>query len=89
MKATLEIQNLKCGGCEATIYNKLSGLNNIEDLLIDIGTSTVTFNYGIDDDLKEVKEILFNIGYPVYGEANRFITRAKSYVSCAIGSVKK
>ena len=89
MKTTLEIQNLKCGGCEATIYTKLVGLQNIEELFIDANNSTITFNYTLEEDLKRVKDTLFNIGYPILGEENRLVTKARSYVSCAMGKMKK
>ena len=89
MKSTLYIQNLKCGGCEATIYNKLSTLNNINDIFVNIDESSLTIDYNSVEDLEAVKEKLFNIGYPILGDENRLITKAKSYVSCAIGRVKK
>lgn len=89
MKTTLAIQNLKCGGCEATIYKNLSKLKNIKDLSIDVDKSTLEFEYGTEQDLVRVQELLLKIGYPITGDANKLITKAKSYVSCAIGRVNK
>jgi len=89
MKTTIEIQNLKCRGCESTIYNKLVTLQNIKELFIDVNNSTITFDYTLDEDIERVKYTLFNIGYPILGEENGLVTKTKSYISCAIGKLKK
>ena len=85
MKATVEIQNLKCGGCGNTIKNKLSELDNISNVVIGLEDSTVSFEYRSDKDFELVKNVLLKIGYPLIGEDNKLQTKAKSYVSCAIG----
>jgi len=87
MKTTLEIQNLKCGGCANTIFNKLTDNRNISDIIIDNDANTVSFSHKNDDDIIEIKELLTKLGYPVVGDKNAFTTKAKSYVSCAIGRV--
>ena len=89
MKTTIEIQNLKCSGCEATIINKLSRLNNIEDVLVNHENGSVNFKYNTPEDLEIVRKTLSKIGYPQVGEQNKFPTKAKSYVSCAIGRMNK
>jgi len=89
MKITVEIQNLKCSGCEATIINKLSRLNNIKEVLVDHEYGSVTFNLNTPEDLEVVKKTLSKLGYPLVGEHNKFPTKAKSYVSCAIGRINK
>ena len=89
MKTTIEIQNLKCGGCEATIINKLSGLNNVEEVLVNHENGSVNFKYNTPEDLEIVKIALSKLGYPQAGEQNKFPTKAKSYVSCAIGRMNK
>ena len=87
MKTTLQIQNLKCGGCEATIYKHLSKLKGIDNISINVENSIVQFEYLSQQKLLDVKETLLRIGYPVQGEENSLITKTKSYVSCAIGRV--
>ena len=89
MRATLYIQNLKCGGCEATIYNKLSTLHNINEMFVNVDESSITIDYNSDEDLEVVKEKLSAIGYPILGDENRLMTKAKSYVSCAIGRITR
>ncbi|SEQ87633.1 Copper chaperone CopZ [Hyunsoonleella jejuensis] len=87
MKATLEIQNLKCGGCANTITKKVSEVENISQLEVNNDNNTVSFKYESDDALEKVKTVLNQIGYPVVGEKNALTTKAKSFVSCAIGRI--
>ena len=44
MKTTLEIQNLKCGGCENTIKKRLGNLQFVKNLEINVDDSTVNFD---------------------------------------------
>ena len=88
MKAIINIQNLKCGGCERTIVNELSKLENITEVLVNHEFGSVNFEYIVSDDLDEVKEILSKLGYPPHGEKNSTVKKAISYVSCAIGRIK-
>lgn len=85
MKITLEIQNLKCGGCANTITSKLSDIKIINDVTINNENHTVSFSYKNDKTLIEAKQLLHKIGYPIVGEKNALTTKAKSFVSCAIG----
>lgn len=87
MKTTIKIQNLKCGGCVNTITDKLSQVKNVSDISIDIEDSSVTFDYNSQETLDTVKEILLKTGYPMQGDTNTFGTKAKSYLSCAIGKM--
>lgn len=87
MKTTVKIQNLKCGGCVATIINKLSGLSNITNVKVEVDENAVSFDYLNDADIQMVRETLMSIGYPEDGDANSLITKAKSYVSCAVGKI--
>ena len=49
--------------------------------------SSVTFIYESLEKLVEVKDKLKSLGYPEDGEANTLGSKAKSYVSCAIGKM--
>ena len=88
MKTTLEIQNLKCSGCANTIAIKISGFMDVTELKIHNDTNTLFFQYENETTVNEVKELLVSIGYPVVGEKNALTTKAKSFVSCAIGRIK-
>lgn len=87
METKIYIQNLKCGGCANTIVKNLSQLNSISNIGVDVEESAVTFEMVNEDDLIKAKEILKKIGYPEDGEANSLGSKAKSYVSCAIGKM--
>lgn len=87
MKTTIYIQNLKCGGCAKTITNKLSEINEIENIDILIEENAVTFNFKNEEIIEVVKETLKKAGYPEISDENSLITKAKSYVSCAVGKM--
>ncbi|AUC82254.1 heavy-metal-associated domain-containing protein [Lacinutrix sp. Bg11-31] len=85
MKTSIIVQNLKCGGCANTITSKLSEINNVLDLKIDIDESKVSFNYKNEVDVLAVKDKLKTLGYPSIEDINSLTSKAKSFVSCAIG----
>ena len=87
METTLYIQNLKCGGCANTITKGISSMESIDNVLVNVEESTVTFSYSTEEQLEEVKNKLKSMGYPEDGEANTLGAKAKSYVSCAIGKM--
>ena len=87
MQTTIHIQNLKCGGCANTISKGISSIETIQNVAVNVEESSVTFDYGTDEKLQEVKEKLKSLGYPEDGEANSLMEKAKSYVSCAIGKM--
>ena len=89
MKTTLYIQNLKCGGCISTIINRITALRHIKNVTINLQYATVTFEHENKADIEEVKHVLSKIGYPPFGEKNSLDKKAKSYVSCATGRIKK
>ena len=85
MKTTVEIQNLKCGGCANTITTRLESLSNITEVIVDNEIDTVSFKFKDQPDLDEAVALLSKLGYPVSGAPNSLSKKAKSYVSCAIG----
>jgi copper chaperone CopZ len=87
MNTKVFIQNLKCGGCAKTITNKLSSLKDISEIKVNVEESSVSFTYENSIDLEVVIETLKENGYPVEGDSNSIGTKAKSYVSCAIGKM--
>ena len=87
MKTTFQVQNLKCGGCAKTISNKLSGIKEIKDVIVEKDSSSISFDHQSADDASLVKEILRNLGYPTIDDENGFVEKAKSFVSCASGKM--
>ncbi|AXT62284.1 heavy-metal-associated domain-containing protein [Aquimarina sp. AD10] len=89
MKTTVAIQNLKCAGCESTIAKKLHMVQGIYNISVNTENCTVSFNYKTEDGLNTVQNELSKLGYPSVGDKNNLSTKAKSYVSCAIGRLTK
>ena len=87
MKTSIIVQNLKCGGCAKTITSKLSDVQNISDLLVDIDASVVSFRYKNVNDALAVKNKLKALGYPSIDDKNSVTAKAKSYISCATGKM--
>jgi copper chaperone CopZ len=85
MNTTIQIQNLKCVGCANTITKKLSSLADVSQIIVNNETSTVTFDYENENTIAKVNSVLSDIGYPEVGDKNAITTKAKSFVSCAIG----
>jgi len=89
MRISVHIQNLKCGGCEHTIINRLSELKNISEVEVNSEEHSVAFDYHTNHDFENAKHILSRIGYPIVGKENKLKTKAQSYLSCAIGRMKQ
>ena len=89
MKTSIIVQNLKCGGCANTITTKLSEIDNIDNIIVDIVESKVSFNYNNDEDAFAVKDKLKALGYPSIDDTNSLTSKAKSFVSCATSKLSK
>ena len=89
MNTELIIQNLKCGGCAHTVTSKIGALAGVDNLKVDVEKSTVSFNYTEENDLEVVTHKLLALGYPVEGDKNSVLSKAKSFVSCATGKITK
>jgi len=89
MKITKQIQNLKCGGYAHTIILSLEKLNSIDNVKLNVGTSEISFSFLTIDDKQFAYQKLKSLGYPVIDNENTLGLRAKSYISCAIGKIKK
>ena len=81
-----QIDNLKCGGCESTIKERIQKFEGIEKVTIDNESSEVEIQHSGELLKDEVLKALARLGYPEKGTTNAFQT-AKSYVSCAVGKV--
>ncbi|MGV6828783.1 MAG: heavy-metal-associated domain-containing protein [Flavobacteriales bacterium] len=87
MKTSYTIQNLKCGGCAHTISTKIGEIDHIENIQVDVEKSSVSFEYQNEEDTQKVQEKLAHLGYPIVGDKNTVISKAKSFVSCATGKM--
>ncbi|MDG1730348.1 MAG: heavy metal-associated domain-containing protein [Algibacter sp.] len=75
MKTTLYIQNLKCGGCETSVINRISALKGISNISIKLQYGTITLEYETNKDIEAVKHVLSRIGYPPSEEKNEIIEK--------------
>jgi len=89
VKTTFQVQNLKCGGCVKTISSKLSEIKEINDVIVEKDSSSVSFDHQSADDASLVKEALKQMGYPTIDNENGFVDKAKSFVSCASGKISR
>ena len=87
MPMQIEIDNLKCGGCQKSIVKGLSAMPEVADVVVDREHQTVRFN-GAASDRDAVVQKLRSMGYPEKGSLAGFdagLANAKSFVSCAVG----
>nr|WP_298989988.1 heavy-metal-associated domain-containing protein [uncultured Polaribacter sp.] len=86
MKTTLQIENLKCGGCAATIKKGILAIDGVENVDVNLEESSVSIT-STKNNLEEVKIKLSKLGYPEIGDKNTVLHKAKSFVSCAVGKI--
>lgn len=84
MKQSFHVENIKCGWCMSRIKEKLLEMPGVKDITIDKNDQCIT----IDGDYNspEIIKLLTSLWYPPAGTWN-LVSKAKSYVSCAIGSL--
>ena len=82
---TIQIENLKCGGCANTIKKGMLAIDGITTIDIDIEKSEVVFDSEESTIVKVAREKLAKMGYPEVGTSNSTLQKAKSFVSCAVG----
>jgi len=90
MKYSIEVENIRCGGCANTITKKLSAIEGIENIDVAIDEQEVTID-GKDASIRHnAVAALLKMGYPERGTVEGIQSlkgKAKSVVSCAIGKV--
>ena len=86
MKTTLQIENLKCGGCAATIKKGILAIDGVENVDVNLEESSVSIT-STKNNLEEVKIKLSKLGYPEIGDKNTVLHKAKSFISCAVGKI--
>lgn len=89
MQTKLIVQNLKCGGCAGTISKHLNAIGTVSNVEVETEESSVSFSYDNESCLSVVEEKLKQIGYPVFGDSNTYLQKAKSFISCATGKINQ
>ena len=87
MTNTITVLNIKCGGCANSIQKKLSALEGINNVEIDVSEGKVSWTDIKTDQSTAVKNTLSKMGYPE-GDST-ILQTAKSFVSCAIGRLDR
>lgn len=87
MRQKLIVNNIKCGGCETTVRDRLSKIEGVTNISADSATGAVEFDYVDELAFEKVREKLNNLGYTETDP--NLIDTAKSYVSCMIGKMKQ
>ena len=90
MKITIEVENIRCGGCANTITKKLMSLDGIERVDVAIEEQIVAIEIEDESERSRYVKALLAMGYPEKGSVEGMAAlkgKAKSVVSCAIGKV--
>ncbi len=82
MTMTIEVENIKCGGCMNTIKKELLQIAGIQDVNITKEEDKIDITGEVNREL--IIQKLATLGYPEKGN-NNLLHKAKSYVSCAVG----
>lgn len=91
MKQTFKVENVKCGGCATTLQRKLK--DSFGKVEVNLELSPREIRLDIDDErIDELGFALKKLGYPFssdkLGLVDTTTTKAKSFVSCAIGKME-
>ena len=86
MQKAIIVQNLKCGGCVKNITSRIGEIASINQV-VDLATAAVSFTSESAEGVLKVKETLKTLGYPPIDDSNNLISKAKSFVSCAMGKI--
>jgi copper chaperone len=83
----IEVDKLKCGGCEKSIIKALSAMPEVAGVVVDRAQQMVRFA-GAASDRDAVVQKLRSMGCPEKGSLAGMkagLANAKSFVSCAVG----
>ena len=92
MQQTFKVQNIKCGGCANTVKTKLKEKFGEVEVNLEVMPREITLEID-DSQIENLRAKMKKLGYPFADEElNGFEsveTKAKSFVSCAIGKMSK
>ena len=89
MSLSIQVENIKCGGCANSIKKGLMDEAGVSTVAIDVEKGMVSID-GENLDRDAIAEHLLKMGYPESGSVEGMkaaTAKAKSFVSCAIGKV--
>ena len=89
MSLSIQVENIKCGGCANSIKKGLMDEAGVLTVAIDVENGMVSID-GENLDRDAIAAHLLKMGYPESGSVEGMkaaTAKAKSFVSCAIGKV--
>ena len=90
MEQSFEVFNVKCGACASTLKSKLYKEFGEIDVNLNVIPRKITLVIE-DIDVEKLSKALRTLGYPFASEEMSFMdstsAKAKSFVSCAIGTM--
>ncbi|MEG2218567.1 MAG: heavy metal-associated domain-containing protein [Muribaculaceae bacterium] len=92
MKTTINVDNIRCGGCSHSIQKSLKTLTGVFSVEVDISNGIITIEHVDELKREELTAKLLSVGYPEVGTAKGFQAikaGATSLLSCAIGKITK
>ena len=91
MNFSIDVENIKCGGCANSIRKGLIDDPRVESVEVDIEQGRVVVE-GDEQARPDLVRALAQMGYPETGSVEGMraaAAKAKSFVSCAIGRMEK
>lgn len=85
MTYSIEVENIKCGGCMNSIQSGLLSIEGVNSVVIDKASEIITIE--TTSEIQPLLNKLSAMGYPQKGE-NSLLKKAISHVSCATGKLK-
>lgn len=89
MEKTLDVANIKCGGCAHSITTKIENIEGVSDVVVSPENGTVKLSYESNNTLDKILSKLSAMGYPEATEENGLLMKAKSYANCMLGKATK
>ncbi|MCH9812643.1 MAG: heavy-metal-associated domain-containing protein [Epsilonproteobacteria bacterium] len=91
MKKAFEVLNIKCSGCANTVQKSLKPEYGEVEVNLEVMPRVVTLEVSEDFDEDTFRQKMKSLGYPLADETlgafEEVGTKAKSFVSCAIGKM--
>ena len=87
---TFKVENVKCGGCASTLKSKLKPEYGEIEVNLETMPREITLEVS-EEKIEALKMVLRGLGYPFsddeLGLLETASTKAKSFVSCAVGKI--
>jgi len=90
MKKSFAVLNVKCGGCANSLKKGLAQEFGEVEVDLEVLPRVITLDIE-EQDIEKLKAKVKAMGYPFASESMGFVdetaTKAKSFISCAVGKI--